>query len=115
MRNLTRIALGALLLAGLMRASMADDYTGLYRYFRDDESIQLNVQEGKLGGWVSSHGLLESDRDTVLDRFFKQAELKGDQIHFVTKAIHGCWLEFSGRVQRSQVPTRAKEGYYAVK
>jgi hypothetical protein len=93
-------------------ASPQDDYTGLYTFFRDNESIQLNVEDGKLGGWVSSYGFLPSDSDTVLDRFFKQAELKGNEIHFVTQNIHGCWVEFTGHVERGSVATRAKSGYY---
>jgi len=113
LRTLLLLALTASLVSSECAArSVADDYTGLYSFFRDNEAIQLNIQDGKLGGWVSSYGFLDSDKDTVIDRFFKQAELKGDQIHFVTQNIHGCWVEFTGRVERGSVPTRVKPGYY---
>lgn len=104
--------LGLFSLAWLFASSPADEYTGLYSFFRDNEAIQLNIQDGKLGGWVTAYGFLDSDKDTTIDRFFKQADLKGNQIHFVTQNIHGCWIEFSGRVERGDSPTRAKQGYY---
>jgi len=93
-------------------ATMREDISGMYSFLRDDESIQLNVQDGKLSGWVTSFGFLESDRDTLVDRFFQKAWLKDDQVYFITKPIHGCWVEFSGHVERGDVPTRAKEGYF---
>ena len=102
----------AVVSATAFASSPQDDYTGLYSFFRDNEAIQLNIQDGKLGGWVTAYGFLDSDKDTTIDRFFKQADLKGNQIHFVTQNIHGCWIEFSGRVQRGDPQTRAKQGYY---
>jgi hypothetical protein len=90
----------------------SDDYSGLYSFLHDGESIQLNIQDGRLTGWVSSHGVLESDHDTLLDRFFKEATLEGNQIYFVTKPIHGCWFEFSGRLDRGQARDRSREDYF---
>lgn len=113
MRKILGAAIVAMFCAVMLFASSPqDDYTGLYSFFRDNEAIQLNIQDGKLGGWVTAYGFLDSDKDTTIDRFFKQADLKGNQIHFVTQDIHGCWIEFSGHVQRGDSPTRAKQGYY---
>lgn len=107
----------ALLGAGLRAQSPAparfgDDISGLYAFFRDGESIQLTVQHGSLEGWVHTYGFLDSDRDVEVDRFFEKSSLEGDQIYFITKPLHGCWVEFKGRIERGEGRTRELEGYY---
>ena len=112
-RILTLAAFAAFLCAnGRASGAIREDISGMYSFLRDGESVQLNLQDGKLSGWVTTYGFLESDKDTLVDRFFKKASLQGDQVYFITKPLHGCWLEFTGRVERSDVPTRAKEGYF---
>jgi hypothetical protein len=110
-RTLTIAAILALLSTSAL-AAIREDISGMYSFLRDGESIQLNVQDGKLSGWVTSFGFLESDRDTLVDRFFQKASLQNDQVYFITKPIHGCWVEFTGRVERGDGATRAKEGYF---
>ena len=94
------------------KSSFGDDITGMYGFLRDGENIQLNVQNGVLDGWVHTYGMQESDRNIEMDRFFQRASLQGNQIYFVTKPLHGAWVEFTGRIERGDVQTRAKEGYY---
>ena len=93
------------------KSSFGDDITGMYGFLRDGENIQLNVQNGVLDGWVHTYGMQESDRNIEMDRFFQRASLQGNQIYFVTKPLHGAWVEFNGRIERGDVQTRAKEGY----
>lgn len=112
MTRISTLTAIAVLLTSIGFAAVREDISGMYSFLRDGESIQLNVQDGKLSGWVTSFGFLESDRDTLVDRFFQKASLKDDQVYFITKPIHGCWVEFSGHVERGDVPTRAKEGYF---
>lgn len=95
-------------------AAASDDVSGVYAFLRDGESIQLNVEHGKLSGWVSSFGFLESDKDTLLDRFFDKASLEGRHVYFISKRIHGCWIEFSGQVARGEGKLRGSEGYYVL-
>jgi len=94
------------------KSSFADDITGMYGFLRDGENIQLNVQNGVLDGWVHTYGMQESDRNIEMDRFFQRASLQGNQIYFITKPLHGAWVEFNGRIERGDAQTRAKEGYY---
>ena len=94
--------------------AVGDDLSGIYAFLRDGESIQLNVEHGKLNGWVSSFGLLESDKDTLLDRFFDKASLEGKRIYFISKRIHGCWIEFNGQIERGEGHARGAEGYYVL-
>jgi hypothetical protein len=90
------------------------DISGIYSFLREGESVQINLDHGKLSGWVSSFGFLESDKDTLLDRFFDKASLQGSRIYFLSKRIHGCWVEFSGRVSRGEGRVRGQEGYYVL-
>jgi len=94
--------------------SNRDDISGMYSFLHDGESVQLNLDHGKLNGWVTSFGFLDSDRDTLLDRFFDKASLQGDHIYFLSKRIHGCWLEFTGRISRGEGRVRGQEGYYTL-
>jgi len=110
-RILALLGFAALLCAGA-QAAIHEDISGMYSFLRDGESIQLNLQDGKLSGWVTTYGFLESDKDTLVDRFFQKATLRDDQVYFITKPLHGCWLEFTGRVERGEAATRAKEGYF---
>lgn len=91
-----------------------DDVSGVYSFLREGESIQLNVDHGKLSGWVSSFGFLDSDKDTLLDRFFDKASLQSGHIYFLSRRIHGCWVEFTGRVSRGEGRARGQEGFYVL-
>src|SRR5260370_3972777 len=82
--------------------SNRDDISGMYSFLHDGASVQLNLDHGNLSGWVTSFGFLDSDRDTLLARFFAKASLQRDHIYFLSKRIHGCCLEFAGRISREQ-------------
>jgi len=115
-----RIFLGIALIVCLPAALLAqvaaarEDISGTYSFLHDGESVQLNLDHGKLSGWVSSFGFLDSDRDTLLDRFFDKASLQGDRLYFLSKRIHGCWVEFTGRVSHGEGRNRGQEGYYTL-
>ena len=95
--------------------SASEDISGMYTFLKDGEFIQINVEEGHLTGFVSRYGETSSDKDTFLDHMFKTAELKGDEIHFITKNVHGIWYEFTGKVEHGEQKDPAKEGYRLLK
>jgi hypothetical protein len=95
-------------------SSMRDDISGTYSFLHDGESVQLILEHGKLNGLVSSFGFLDSDHDTLLDRFFDKATLQGDHVYFLSKKIHGCWVEFTGKVGHGEGRIRGQEGYYTL-
>ena len=95
--------------------SATEDISGMYTFLKDGEFVQLNVEDGHLSGFVSRYGETASDKDTFLDHMFKTAELKGDEIHFITKNVHGIWYEFTGKVERGGQKDPAKEGYRVLK
>ena len=91
-------------------------YSGMYSFTREGEFVQLDFQpEGKLGGFVSRFGTLESDRDAFLDQFIKTGSYKGHDLSFTTAPVHSMWYEFKGRVDRGPGKSPAEEGYYVVK
>jgi len=96
------------------RGTPGSDISGLYSFLHEGESLQLNLDHGKLSGWVSSFGFLDSDKDILLDRFFEKASLQGTRVYFLSRRIHGCWVEFSGRIDRGEGRLRGQEGYYVL-
>lgn len=95
--------------------ALPPDYSGTYSFAKDGETLQLNIDNGKVDGFISRLGDLESDKGTFIDQFFAKAELKGDQLSFTTKPVHSVWFEFKGRVERGAGKTRAEEKYYLLK
>ena len=89
-------------------------YSGMYSFLKEGEFVQLTVEEGELSGFVSRMGDLESDRGVFLDQFFDKAKIKGNQISFVTKPVHGTWYEFDGHVGRGSAKTPKEEGYWVL-
>src|SRR6266446_3408656 len=56
----------------------ADNYSGMYSFLQDGEFVQLTVEDaGRVTGFISRYGDLESDRGAFLDHFFKPGKLDG--------------------------------------
>ena len=91
-----------------------NEISGMYSFLHDGESLQLTLDHGRLGGCVTSFGFLDSDKDTLLDRFFEKASLQGNHLYFLSRRIHGCWVEFSGHVDHGEGRQRGQEGYYVL-
>ncbi len=54
-------------------AKSAPDYSGMYTFLREGEFVQVTIEDaGRVTGFVSRYGDLESDRGAFLDHFFKQ-------------------------------------------
>jgi hypothetical protein len=98
------------------------DFSGLYTFLRDGESVQITVdqlpsadkKEVPVTGYVSRIGTSDSDKDQILDIWFKSGKTDGEHISFTTKQIHGLSYDFSGRVHRGEGKTRNKEGYLVI-
>jgi hypothetical protein len=97
-------------------SSSAEDYSGMYSFLRDGEFVQITLQDkGKLDGFISRYGELDSDRGAFLDQFIKRGTLEGHNLAFTTETVHGVWFEFKGTVGRGQGKTVNDEGYYVLK
>ncbi len=115
------MALLLLLLAGAAGQSrkrtqqLEEDISGTYSFLQEGEFVQIDVQEGKVGGFVSRYGTGESDKGSFLDHFMKDGTLKGDQLSWETQPVHGVWYTFQGRVERGEAKSKAQEGYYVLR
>jgi hypothetical protein len=69
----------------------------------------------RVTGFVSRFGDLESDKGAFLDHFFTKGTLYGSELSFTTKAVHGVWFEFKGKVERGAAKARAEEGFYVIR
>jgi hypothetical protein len=92
------------------------EYSGMYSFLRDGEFVQVTVEDhGRVTGFVSRYGDLESDRGAFLDHFFKQGKLEGNKLTFATETVHGVWFEFRGSVERGEGKKSGDEAYYLLK
>ena len=97
-------------------STSAADYSGMYTFLREGEFVQITVEEqGKLSGFISRYGDLESDRGAFLDQFIKQGSIDGQNLKFATETVHGVWFEFQGTAGRGPGKTVNDEGYYVLK
>jgi len=92
------------------------EYSGMYSFLREGEFVQLTVEDhGRVTGFISRYGDLESDRGAFLDHFFKQGKLDGNKLTFATETVHGIWFEFRGTVGRGEGKKAGDEAYYLLK
>jgi hypothetical protein len=92
------------------------EFSGMYNFLRDGEFVQVTVEEkGKVTGFVSRYGDLESDRGTFLDHFFKQGKLEGNNLTFTTASVHGVWFDFRGTIERGEGKKTGDEAFYVLK
>jgi hypothetical protein len=97
-------------------AKLAEDYSGMYSFLRDGEFVQITVEDkGRVAGFISRYGDLESDRGVFLDHFFKPGKLEGKNLSFTTETVHGLWYEFKGTIERGPGKNAGDEGYYLLK
>lgn len=93
----------------------APDYSGMYSFLRDGEFVQVTVEDqGRVTGFVSRFGDLESDKGQFLDQFFKTGKLDGNQLTFTTETVHGVSFEFGGTIDRGPGKNPGDEAYFVL-
>ena len=93
-----------------------DAYSGMYSFLQDGEFVQVDfLPDGKVSGFVSRYGDLESDKGAFLDHFIKSGSWKDKELSFETAPVHGVWFTFKGTVDRGPGKSRSEEGYYVLK
>jgi hypothetical protein len=113
---LSLVALAAFAVAQRNAAPAAPDYSGMYSFLADGEFVQLSIDDaGKITGYVSRYGNLDSDRGAFLDQYFKSASLNGSHLEWVTEPVHGVWYEFKGSLGRGNGKTPNDDGYYTMR
>ena len=95
------------------KSAPADDFSGMYSFVKEGEFVQINVEDGRLTGFISRYS--DNERAIFVDHFFEKAELHEHDIRFSTRRVHGVWFDFKGIVARGSGKTRSAEGYYEMK
>ena len=91
-------------------------YSGMYSFLKDGEFVQLTVEDdGRLTGFISRYGDVESDKGAFLDQFFKSGKLDGNHLSFTTELVHGVTFDFKGSVERGPGKSPGEESYYVLK
>jgi len=92
------------------------EYSGMYSFLKEGEFVQVTVEDGgRVTGFVSRFGDLDSDKGAFLDQFFKTGKLEGDAIAFTTEMVHGMAYEFKGTISRGEGKKPGDEAYYQIK
>ena len=91
-------------------------YSGMYSFFKEGEFVQVTVEDaGRVTGFVSRYGDLDSDKGAFLDQFFKTGKLEGTTLTFTTAVVHGLSYEFKGNIERGEGKKPGDEAYYVLK
>ncbi len=94
----------------------APDYSGMYSFLKEGEFVQVTIEEqGRVTGFVSRYGDLDSDKGAFLDQFFKTGKLDGNKLSFTTAVVHGLAYEFVGTIERGEGKKPGDEAYYVLK
>lgn len=99
---------------GQRPTTLPKDVSGAYAFDHTGESIEIDVDRGKLSGYITRLGDGETDSNTPLTYFFDRTALDGEQMQFETKVVHGVWYSFSGTVVRGAGQARSDAGYYVL-
>lgn len=97
---------------GKINSLIPEDASGEYMLGRPGELIQITIQFGELSGYISRQGDEVSDNGTPLTFFFDKTSLRGQELKFTTRQIHGVWYSFQGTIVRGPGKTRDEDGYY---
>ena len=89
----------------------------MYSFLRDGEFVQVTIEDqGRVTGFISRYGELDSDRGAFLDHFFKSgSKLDGNKLAFTTETVHGIWFEFRGSIERGEGKKPGDEAYYVLR
>ena len=92
------------------------EYSGMYSFLKEGEFVQVSIEDaGRVSGFVSRYGDLESDKGAFLDQFFKTGKLEGNSMTFTTDVVHGTAYEFKGTIGRGEGKKPGDEAYYVIK
>ncbi len=94
--------------------ALPKDVSGAYAFDRRNGSIEVDIDRGKLSGYISRLGDTETNSNTPLTYFFDHTVVDDDHLQFETKVVHGIWYSFRGTIVRGSGQAREDEGYYVL-
>jgi len=88
----------------------------MYTFLKEGEFLQINLDNEGVSGFISRLGESDSDRGSFLDHFFTVATVRGHDVSFTTRAVHGIWYEFKGKFERgTKARAKSEDGYYVLR
>jgi len=97
-------------------AHPGQEYSGMYSFLQEGEFVQVTVEEaGRVTGFVSRFGDLDSDKGAFLDHFFKNGTLHDNKLSFTTEMVHGKSFEFTGTIERGEGKKPGDEAYFVIR
>jgi hypothetical protein len=88
----------------------------MYSFLKEGEFVQVTVEDaGRVTGFISRYGDLDSDKGAFLDQFFKTGKLEGTTLTYTTTVVHGLSYEFKGNIERGEGKKPGDEAYYVLK
>lgn len=100
--------------AGALPSTLPKDASGAYAFDHLNESIEIDLDRNRVGGYISRLGDAETDDNTPLTYFFDHASVHGTRLQFQTRIVHGVWYSFLGTIVRGRGKVRSDEGYYVL-
>jgi hypothetical protein len=92
------------------------EYTGMYSFLKEGEFVQVTVEDaGRVTGFISRYGDLDSDKGAFLDQFFKTGKVEGTALTFTTEVVHGTNYDFKGTIERGEGKKPGDEAYYVIR
>jgi hypothetical protein len=91
------------------------DISGLYSFVHEGEFVQLDVEDGRVGGVLSRYVDDDPEKAQFVDQYIEQGKLAGNQLSFRTKAAQGVSYEFTGVVERGTAKQPEEEGYWIIR
>ena len=88
------------------------DASGSYSLGKNGEAVEIDLQPDRLTGYISRLGDQLSDQGAPLTFFFATSVLRGRDVSFTTRQVHGAWFSFTGAIVRGSAATRSQDGYY---
>jgi hypothetical protein len=95
-------------------STLPADVWGTYHFDHLNESIELDLEHGKVTGYITRLGDSETDSNTPLTYFFDKGAVHGSHVEFQTRVVHGIWYAFYGTIVRGEAETRDDDGYYVL-
>lgn len=94
------------------RTTLPMEASGQYVLGENGESVEIDLQPDRLGGYISRFGDQLSDEGEPLTFFFATSLMNGQRLSFTTRQVHGVWFSFAGTIVRGPARSREQDGYY---
>jgi hypothetical protein len=94
------------------RTTLPTEASGQYLLGENGESVEIDLQPDRLGGYISRFGDQLSDEGEPLTFFFATSLMNGQRLSFTTRQVHGVWFSFAGTIVRGPARSREQDGYY---